>query len=155
MTEPLAPAMWDPRGNALNEPARRSDAIDIGLGLLWAAASAAGTGASAYHGYKRNESVGWGIWWAICGAVLPVVTVPIALAQGFGKRKNASLNAVYVLDGVDCGGCGDPIEKHSPETLEECRRYVDEANAEVARDALADLPEYIFPQTMKSTRHLR
>lgn len=49
--------------------------------------SVAGTALGAYHGYKRNDSVGWAIWWALCGAVFPIITVPVALAQGYGERK--------------------------------------------------------------------
>ena len=44
-------------------------------------------GASAYHGYKRNESVGWAIGWAFMGALFPVITPAVALAQGFGQAK--------------------------------------------------------------------
>jgi hypothetical protein len=43
--------------------------------------------ASAYHGYKRNDSVGWAIVWGGLGAIFPVLTPAIALAQGFGKSK--------------------------------------------------------------------
>lgn len=46
----------------------------------------AGAGSSAYHGYKRNRSIGWAIWWGFMGALFPIFTVPIAIAQGFGKR---------------------------------------------------------------------
>jgi hypothetical protein len=46
--------------------------------------------ASAYHGYKRNHSVGWALWWGFMGAVFPVITPVIAVAQGFGKRKGSS-----------------------------------------------------------------
>ena len=56
-------------------------------GILWSLLSTAGVAASAYHGYKRNNSVGWGIAWAFLGGLVPIVTVPIAIAQGFGKRK--------------------------------------------------------------------
>jgi len=42
---------------------------------------------SAYHGYKRNNSVGWAIGWALLGGAFPVVALPVAVAQGFGKRK--------------------------------------------------------------------
>jgi hypothetical protein len=52
---------------------------------IWGVLSVASAGASAYHGYKRNESVGWALWWGICGAALPVITPAIAFAQGFGK----------------------------------------------------------------------
>jgi len=51
------------------------------------------TGAAAiYHGYKRNDSVGWALWWGLMGAAFPVITIPIALAQGFGKRKGMTAN---------------------------------------------------------------
>jgi len=46
-----------------------------------------GMAAGAYHGYKRNNSVGWAIGWALLGGMFPVITIPVSLAQGFGKRK--------------------------------------------------------------------
>lgn len=46
----------------------------------------AGAIGGAYHGYKRNRSVGWAIWWGLMGALFPIFTIPIAVAQGFGKR---------------------------------------------------------------------
>lgn len=51
------------------------------------ALSLASAGASAYHGYKRNDSVGWAVAWGLLGGIFPVITPAIALAQGFGKRK--------------------------------------------------------------------
>lgn len=42
---------------------------------------------SAFHGYRRNRSVGWSIWWGLMGGIFPVITPTIALAQGFGKAK--------------------------------------------------------------------
>jgi hypothetical protein len=47
----------------------------------------AGAAAGAYHGYKRNNSVGWAIGWALLGGAFPIITVPVSLAQGFGKKK--------------------------------------------------------------------
>lgn len=46
-----------------------------------------GAAAGAYHGYKRNNSIGWAIGWSLLGAVFPIITVPVSLAQGFGKKK--------------------------------------------------------------------
>lgn len=46
----------------------------------------ASVGLSAYHGYKRNNSTGWAIWWGLMGALFPVITPAIAIAQGLGKR---------------------------------------------------------------------
>jgi hypothetical protein len=56
---------------------------------VWAAVAAVAMGASAYHGYKRNEPggnpVAWALWWGFWGALIPIITVPVALAQGFAE----------------------------------------------------------------------
>lgn len=53
---------------------------------VWGALSLAGAGSGAYHGYKRNRgSIGWAIGWFLLGGLFPVVTIPVSLAQGFGK----------------------------------------------------------------------
>lgn len=54
---------------------------------FWSVLSVAGAAAGAYHGTKRNDSVGWGLWWGLCGGAFPVVVPVIALAQGFGTRS--------------------------------------------------------------------
>lgn len=54
---------------------------------IWAIASTASAGLSAYHGYRRNQSVGWAIGWALLGGAFPVITPAVAFAQGFGQRK--------------------------------------------------------------------
>ncbi len=41
--------------------------------------------ACAYHGYKRNKSIGWAIGWFLLGGI-PLTPV-IAFAQGFGQPK--------------------------------------------------------------------
>lgn len=46
----------------------------------------AGTAVGAYHGYKRNDSVGWAIGWALLGGAFPFIVIPVAFAQGFGER---------------------------------------------------------------------
>lgn len=51
----------------------------------------AGAAASAYHGYRRNDvrgghPLGWALGWALLGWLAPVITIPVALAQGYGKR---------------------------------------------------------------------
>jgi len=56
---------------------------------VWAVIGAVSTGLSAYHGYRRNDSLGWGIGWGLLGGLFPIVTPAIAFAQGFGKRKRA------------------------------------------------------------------
>lgn len=60
---------------------------DLGTAATaWAALSTASLALSAYHGYKRNDSVGWALWWGLMGGMFPVITPTIALAQGYGKR---------------------------------------------------------------------
>ena len=43
--------------------------------------------AAIYHGYKRNDSLGWALVWGILGAAFWPITAPVMLAQGFGKPK--------------------------------------------------------------------
>lgn len=39
------------------------------------------------HGYRRNgNKLGYGIGWGVAGALLPVLTGIVAVAQGYGKR---------------------------------------------------------------------
>ena len=57
------------------------------LTTLGAALALAGTGLGAYHGYKRNESIGWAIAWGLLGGIFPIIAIPVAFAQGFGQRK--------------------------------------------------------------------
>lgn len=49
-------------------------------------------GLGIYHGYRRNDSVGWAIGWGLMTAAFPVIMIPIALAQGFGKPKAMRAN---------------------------------------------------------------
>jgi hypothetical protein len=58
-----------------------------GYYLVWSAVGVVGGVLGAYHGYKRNNSVGWAIAWGLLGSIFPIITIPIAFAQGFGKRK--------------------------------------------------------------------
>ena len=62
---------------------------EVGGGALTAiatVASVAGTGLGAYHGYMRHRgSVGWAVIWGLLGGIVPIFTIPISLAQGFGK----------------------------------------------------------------------
>ena len=57
-------------------------------------ASAAGLAMGTYHGYKRNQSVGWALWWAFWGSTTPYVTIPLAFAQGFAKPREPAPAAV-------------------------------------------------------------
>jgi len=82
---PAAPSMASKLASTLSGEGQ-STAVRAGKGFFWAL-STASMGASAYHGYKRNDSIPWAIWWGFCGAVFPVFTPAIALAQGFGQKK--------------------------------------------------------------------
>ena len=54
---------------------------------IYAAVSTVSMALSAYHGYRRNSSIGWAIAWGALGSLFPVITPTIAVAQGFGKPK--------------------------------------------------------------------
>lgn len=54
---------------------------------IWSALSAVSGAACAYHGYKRNNSVGWAIGWFLLGSIFFPLTPVIAVAQGFGKPR--------------------------------------------------------------------
>lgn len=54
---------------------------------FWGALSFISMALCTWHGYRRNQSVGWAIVWGLAGAVLPVISVVIAAAQGFGERR--------------------------------------------------------------------
>ncbi len=43
--------------------------------------------ALTYHGYKRTGSIIWAMIYGLAGRTIPVVAVPVALAQGYGSRK--------------------------------------------------------------------
>lgn len=42
---------------------------------------------AAYHGYRRNKSILWAIGWVVAAKFSPLITTGIAVAQGFGARK--------------------------------------------------------------------
>tara|TARA_Y100001937_G_C7056022_1_gene301443 strand:+ start:219 stop:734 length:516 start_codon:yes stop_codon:yes gene_type:complete len=55
--------------------------------LISTLGSWAGSISGAYHGYKRNgDSWGWGIGWFILGGMFWPLTIPISVAQGYGKK---------------------------------------------------------------------
>jgi hypothetical protein len=43
--------------------------------------------ALTYHGYRRTGSIVWALVYGLMGRWIPVVSVPIALAQGYGEKK--------------------------------------------------------------------
>lgn len=81
MTAPSG-AVTIPRNPYLNEDGSLTNAA-VALSLL----STASAAASAFHGYKRNRSVGWAVWWGLMGGMFPVITPTIAVAQGYAKPE--------------------------------------------------------------------
>jgi hypothetical protein len=77
-------AIMDKDPNALY---KYSSSSKIEIPLWYTIAAAIAGPACAYHGYKRNKSVGWAIWWGFCGSAAPVLAPVIAMAQGFGKER--------------------------------------------------------------------
>lgn len=57
-----------------------------GTYLAYSVLSMLGSTTGAYHGYKRNNSLGWALAWFVLGSMFPMVTIPVSLAQGFAKR---------------------------------------------------------------------
>lgn len=68
--------------------AERVGAISPTVKTAMVAASTIGGATGAYHGYKRHRgSLGWAIGWSLLGSLAPFITVPVSLAQGFGKPE--------------------------------------------------------------------
>jgi hypothetical protein len=44
-------------------------------------------GLSVYHGYKRNDSLGWALGWGVAASFFPVITPVVAFAQGFAEPE--------------------------------------------------------------------
>lgn len=80
----LSPAATTSPGPAGAPPSEGPSLLPLAIPGLIVAAS---IGASAYHGYKRNKSTGWAVWWGFMGLMLPVITPVVAIAQGYGKRE--------------------------------------------------------------------
>ncbi len=80
----VQPVMAQPPALA---PAPTPTAAPSGGFSLWSVIVPISAGLSAYHGYRRNNSIGWALTWGALGSVAPVITPAIAFAQGFGKPK--------------------------------------------------------------------
>lgn len=57
--------------------------------MIGAVGSMAGMVGGAYHGYKRNKSIGWAIGWGLLGGIFWPIAIPVMLAQGFAKPKGS------------------------------------------------------------------
>lgn len=69
--------------DGLGAPETDVGTAHIVLASIYVAATATG----AYHGYRRNDSVGWAIVWALSAGIFPYIALPIAAAQGFGEPR--------------------------------------------------------------------
>ena len=62
--------------------------IPESLGTIGTMLSIVGAMSGMYHGYIRNgNSLGWGIGWMAFGSLLPIISIPLSLAQGFAQQK--------------------------------------------------------------------
>ena len=52
------------------------------------AVTTASAAALVYHGYKRTGSIVWALLYGLAGKKIPIVAVPVAVAQGFGQKKS-------------------------------------------------------------------
>ena len=53
---------------------------------FWGALGIAGMALGVYHGYRRdNGSVGWAMGWGLFGGVVPIIAIPLMLAEGFAE----------------------------------------------------------------------
>lgn len=83
---PNAPALGLRRGVGELSTTYSWDEMPMGVRVIYGLVGTASMALSAYHGYRRNNSVGWAIWWGFMGGLFPIITPVIAVAQGFGKR---------------------------------------------------------------------
>lgn len=66
---------------------KNPEPYDVQKGIRVLLVALLGAAIAGYHGYRRNDSAFWGAMWAAGGFVCPVVTLPFAISQGYGKRK--------------------------------------------------------------------
>ena len=57
-----------------------------------------------YHGYKRNDSIGWAVGWGILGGMFPIMAPVIAVAQGFAEpaQRKVQLAALGTNSNTEC-----------------------------------------------------
>lgn len=81
-----------PVGSLTTAPTSGEVALHVGTpsvttasDVFWGVARVVSVGLCAYHGAKRNNSIAWGVGWAIMGGVAPIIAPAIAIAQGLGE----------------------------------------------------------------------
>lgn len=75
--------------NVLDVNAALNPASTWSSSKTWGVISIFSGAASAFHGYRRNQSIGWGLAWFVAGSIFPIVIPTIAIAQGYGVRKES------------------------------------------------------------------
>ena len=114
--------------------------------IWWTLATAAG-GLSAFHGYRRNRSVGWALGWFAAGTILPLPTVVIAIAQGYGKPKASVMHkqlGAVASKRLNKWVTEDPDERYAPTHY----APIGTDNFDVAEAAVAS----VFPEWHGSSR---
>lgn len=87
------PAIHNPVNDKLARSALQKHGLSgeystpVEFSAIAVALSIAGAATGAYHGYKRNDSAGWAFGWFLLGGLFPYFTIPVSIAQGFGKPK--------------------------------------------------------------------
>jgi hypothetical protein len=56
----------------------------LGLGI-WGVISLSAAVLGTYHGYRRDNSIGWALGWGFFGATVPVIALPLMFAEGFAE----------------------------------------------------------------------
>lgn len=60
--------------------------IPLGVWISYSIISSVASVAGAYHGYRRNNSLGWAIAWFFLSGMFPLIAMPVAFAQGYAKK---------------------------------------------------------------------
>jgi len=68
-------------------PVQTDSAQRLLIKTVYPVLSLAGLVTGIYHGYKRNNSAGWALAWGLFGSVMPFISVPLSIAQGYGEKK--------------------------------------------------------------------
>jgi hypothetical protein len=86
---PAMPAMPFPAATMAAPPTAHEHHHGLGhlLHKTYQYGSWPASAALAYHGYARDQSWLWALAWGVFGGAIWPLALPIALAQGFAKRK--------------------------------------------------------------------
>jgi len=86
---PATTTVLMPDGTVMSTTAPTSNG-NGGPTTFWGAVRLGVIALAAYHGYRRNDSIGWAVAWAFLAGIAPPVVIGVAFAQGLGDRKGAS-----------------------------------------------------------------